>query len=398
MERIELLDFIDMETSYVDVLFVTNQDHIPESISNKLDAEDTSWDKVTVEEFVGADTESRDFGTVILDTSEIAQHRHKKLWTTLKKLEQANIAAILLNDHVGFPFDRFALATMLQTVSVEEMWGRIETNLAFQKNLSIAGSNNLQPPVAVVADDTTEQLKMAGYVQRNFLPQKLPNLKNIQWAALFEPADWVSGDIYDVARLDEQHIGFYIADAVGHSMPAALLTMFLKQAVKMRETTGNDYRIFGPVEVIRNLNTAMCDQHLAGCLFATCCYCLVNIRTLQMTYTRAGHPYPVLIRKGAEPVQLESKGGLLGVFEETEFDQQTIQLEQGDKVFVFSDGCESLVGESDDDGRFGFCADFSSIVSLPVDKMMTAFGKIVHKRTTKPAEVDDVTAVGFEIT
>ena len=398
MERIELLDFVDLETSYVDVLFVTNQDHIPESISNKLDAENTSWAKVSVEEFVGADTESKDFGTVIIDTSEIAQHHHKKLWTTLKKLEQANIAAILLNDHVGFPFDRFALATMLQTVSVEEMWGRIETNLAFQKNLSIAGSDNLQPPVDAVAEDTTEQLKMAGYVQRNFLPQKLPNLKNIQWAALFEPADWVSGDIYDVARLDEQHIGFYIADAVGHSMPAALLTMFLKQAIKMRETTGNDYRIFGPVEVIKNLNTAMCDQHLAGCLFATCCYCLVNIRTLQMTYTRAGHPYPVVIRQGAEPVQLESRGGLLGVFEETEFDQQTIQLEKGDKIFVFSDGCESLVGESDDHGRFGFCHDFSSIVSLPIEKMMSEFGKIVHKRATKPAEVDDVTAVGFEIT
>ncbi|GAH56406.1 unnamed protein product, partial [marine sediment metagenome] len=80
---------------------------------------------------------------------------------------------------------------------------------------------------AGLADDTVEQLRMAGQVQRNFLPARLPNSDTIRWATVFLPADWVSGDIYDIARLDERHIGFYVADAVGHSMPAALLTMLL---------------------------------------------------------------------------------------------------------------------------------------------------------------------------
>ena len=93
---------------------------------------------------------------------------------------------------------------------------------------------------------------------------------------IYEPAEWVSGDLYDVRRLDEQHIGFYIADAVGHSMPAALLTMFLKQAICMRETHGNQYRIHSPLEVIREANQRMAEQHLKGCLFATCCYGLLN--------------------------------------------------------------------------------------------------------------------------
>jgi sigma-B regulation protein RsbU (phosphoserine phosphatase) len=252
-----------------------------------------------------------------------------------------------------------------------------------------------RPPVSV-ANDTTEQLRMAGHVQRNFLPRRLPNLKDVRWAALFEPADWVSGDIYDIARLDEQHIGFYIADAVGHSMPAALLTMFLKQALKMRETTGNDYRIFGPLEVIKNLNQAMSDQHLAGCLFATCCYCLLNVRTRQLTWTRAGHPYPVLIR-GGEATQLESRGGLLGVFEHTEFDQRTIQLEPGDKVFLYSDGCEPLVGKHTEDNEFNFAPEFKAVLNLPVEKMIEAFDNLVNKRTQPPAEVDDVTAIGLQI-
>lgn len=396
MEKTVLMDLVDLQTSYIGVLFVTNQLQIPDHICQKLKAQNACWNKVSIDEFLSEAAETKEFGTIVIDTSEITEWQLEDLWTTLKTLEQANIGAILLNNDINFPFEKFKLATMLESASVDEMWGRIETNLAYHKNLSIGGGI-MDPPSASIVDDTTEQLKMAGHVQRNFLPQRLPNLKTVRWAALFEPADWVSGDIYDVARLDEQHIGFYIADAVGHSMPAALLTMFLKQAIKMRETTGNDYRIFGPMEVINNLNTEMSDQNLAGCLFATCCYCLLNTRTRQLTFTRAGHPYPVLIRKGQEPVQLESRGGLLGVFEETPFEQQTVQLESGDKVFLYSDGCESLVGSTNEQGEFVFNKDFCSTLNLPIEGMVKRFDKMVEERAITPAEIDDVTVVGFEL-
>lgn len=396
MEKTVLMDLVDLETSCTGVLFVTNQDHIPDAVCQKLEAQNTCWNKVTIDEFLSEAAHTKEFGTIVIDTSQITELQLEDLWTTLKTLEQANIGAILLNNDINFPFDKFQLATMLETASIEEMWGRIETNLAYHKILSIGGGI-IDPPSSTIVDDTTEQLRMAGHVQRNFLPKRLPNLNTVRWATLFQPADWVSGDIYDVARLDEQHIGFYIADAVGHSMPAALLTMFLKQAIKMRETTGNDYRIFGPKEVINNLNTEMSDQNLAGCLFATCCYCLLNIRTRQLTFTRAGHPYPVLIRKGDQPVQLESCGGLLGVFENTQFEQTTVQLEAGDKVFVYSDGCETLVGSNNEQGDYVFNKDFCAITNLPIEGMIKKFEKLVNKTTMKPAEIDDVTVVGFEI-
>ncbi|RKY05193.1 MAG: hypothetical protein DRP66_10825 [Planctomycetota bacterium] len=141
----------------------------------------------------------------------------------------------------------------------------------------------------------------------------------------------------------------------------------------------------------------MSNQTLAGCLFATCCYGLLNVRTLQLTFARAGHPYPVLIRKGAQPVQLENRGGLLGVFEHTEFEQQTVQLAAGDKVFLYSDGCESLVGKGAEDGGFVFTPDFSSLLELPVEEMLEQFHEMVRKHNVPAAEVDDVTALGFEI-
>ena len=262
-----------------------------------------------------------------------------------------------------------------------------------QKNPTIQS-----PPASdKLGEDTAIQLKMAGQVQRAFLPASLPNSDKLRWAAVYQPADWVSGDIYDAARLDEQHIGFYIADAVGHSMPAALLTMFLKQALVMRQTVGDDYHIFGPQEVIKNLNLKMVEQRLGSSLFATCCYCLLNIRTMQLTYARAGHPYPVLIKKNQPPKQLKIHGGLLGIFEQSDFDQETIQLAAGDKLFIYSDGCDPLIGECNDKGHFIFDKLFNSIAEMPADRMIAEFESLANSRNIPPEELDDVTALALEI-
>ena len=255
----------------------------------------------------------------------------------------------------------------------------------------------MQGETEEITEDRAEQLKMAGQVQRNFLPDHLPNSDSIQWATVFVPADWVSGDIYDVTRLDEHHIGFYIADAVGHSMPAALLTMFVKHTLVMRETRGNDYQIFTPAEVIGNLNNRMIQQNLAGCLFATCCYCLLNIDTMTMTFARAGHPYPVLIRKGQGPIQFESRGGLLGVFAESEFEEKSVQLQKGDKLFVYSDGCEAVVGSTDENSRFVFSEEFVSIAEADVEDMVGRFDKLVRAYRPAPGENDDITVVALQI-
>ena len=165
----------------------------------------------------------------------------------------------------------------------------------------------------------------------------------------------------------------------------------------MRQTIGDDYKIFGPVEVIKNLNAKMIAQKLDGCLFATCCYCLLNVRTLQLTYCRAGHPYPVLVKKGLGPEQLESRGGLLGTFDDIEFEQNSVQLESGDKVFLYSDGVESLVGQQDESSEFVFSKSFRSILTLPIEQMMSKFEIFVKNNKVQPCEVDDSTAIGLEI-
>ena len=238
---------------------------------------------------------------------------------------------------------------------------------------------------------------MAGLVQRDFLPRRMPETERIKWANVFMPAEWVSGDIFDVARIDEQHVGFYVADAVGHAMPAALLTIFVKQALVMRETIGGDYRIFSPTEVMTTLNRRIAEQKLSGYQFATCCYCLLNIETLELTYSRAGHPYPVLIRPDEEPRQLESQGPLLGIFEQSEYEQQTVQLQSGDKLLVYSDGAEPFIGSFNEVTGFSFSDDFCRIKDLPVAEMMDNLNQFIGTQQLSPSEIDDTTAVALEV-
>ncbi|HPP56100.1 MAG TPA: PP2C family protein-serine/threonine phosphatase [Anaerohalosphaeraceae bacterium] len=247
----------------------------------------------------------------------------------------------------------------------------------------------------MLSPDIAEQLEMAGRVQRNFLPSRLPNTEHFHFAALFRPAEWVSGDIYDARRLDEKHIGFYIADAVGHSMPAALLTIFIKQSMVMRQTYEHSWQIFPPKQVISNLNLKMIEQELQGCLFSTACYFLLNCETLETRWARAGHPYPILIRDG-KPKLLESRGGLLGVFEQTQFEEKCIQLCPGDKLLLYSDGAEPLIGTGKDT-EFCFHFSFLDLCTLPVDELIAALDHLADTFKSAPGQKDDITALALQV-
>jgi serine phosphatase RsbU (regulator of sigma subunit) len=393
----------DLLTEPVDVLILSNKPEILPQVAHMLSSRGLTYIKTPVDAFGQIRDKLQLIGTTVIDAAGLTLIQQKNLHYVIEALESQNIAAILLNSWVEFDNSRYALFGTLYSATLEELWGRIHANIAYRKKTTALWAKTDTPPEqdnaskALLADMMAEQLKMAGRVQRDFLPSQLPNTDKLHWATLFQPAEWVSGDIYDIARLDERHIGFYVADAVGHSMPAALLTIFLKQAIAMRETIGNKYKIFEPVDVIAKLNRRMAQQKLSGCQFATCCYCLLNIDTLKLSFARGGHPYPVLVRPDGRIQQLQLRGPLLGVFEHAEYVQDSIQLEKGDKLFLYSDGVEPLVGKFDSQAGFIFTEEFKSIKHLPVKEALDALNTMLTKKAFSPAETDDITVVGLEI-
>ncbi len=191
-----------------------------------------------------------------------------------------------------------------------------------------------------------EEMRLAARLQQDFLPKTLPQIGKVHFHTVFRPAGYVSGDLYDVMRLDEKHVGFYMADAVGHGMPAALLTMFIKNALVTKQITADGYRLLEPSQTMAKLNDALVDQHLSHATFATAIYGHINTESLQVTFARGGHPSPILINAKGELKSVEADGSLLGIFDDEKFSNGTVQLESGDRLFIFTDGVEVAFTDS----------------------------------------------------
>lgn len=189
-----------------------------------------------------------------------------------------------------------------------------------------------------------EELRLAARIQQEFLPKTLPQIGDVYFHTLFRPAGYVSGDLYDVIRLDERHIAFYLADAVGHGMPAALLTMFLKHSLVTKDIVPGGYHLLAPSEAMRRLNEAFVRQALTHASFATALYGMIDVKTHQITVARAGHPMPLILRTNGTLERIECDGGLLGVFPDEVFTDATATLEPGDRLVLFTDGVEMGFG------------------------------------------------------
>jgi hypothetical protein len=411
-------------TSFTDVVYLSDKPAMSAEIRRLFRRKKVSFCLLPLDRHREIHARPDLVGTVLVDAEGMDISSDQRLGRILESLERDSLGIVLLTQRVKRPVRSFSLvpsessfsmASTVESISLEDLWARISINLADRKheNSGIA----VKPPASVslaeklrknhsvdpsqsegmLIDGFREQLRLAGMVQRDFLPAQLPNSAEVRWAATFLPAEWVSGDIYDVARIDEQHLGFYVADAVGHSMPAALLTIFIKQALQMRQTVNNSYRIFAPAEVMQNLNQKMANQKLSGYQFVTCCYCLLNLKTRQLTFARAGHPYPVLLRRGQPPQQLETRGSLLGVFENADFVQQTVQLQKGDRLLLYSDGAEPLIGRLHDKDGFRYTEEFLAMQDASITEIVDRLTDMAPNRQVTPAEIDDLTAIGLEL-
>lgn len=186
-----------------------------------------------------------------------------------------------------------------------------------------------------------EELASAASIQREYMPKALPEIDGIDMGIVYRPASYVSGDIYDIVELDEHHTGFFLADAVGHGVPAALMTMVISQGLHKTEGKGDALRIVEPAEALRRLNLTMTKNASEQARFATAAYAIHDKRNNTITVAGAGHPPALLVRsETGEVEQIESQGPLLGVFADLEFEQTTHQLNPGDVFIIYSDGFE----------------------------------------------------------
>lgn len=201
-------------------------------------------------------------------------------------------------------------------------------------------------------DRYQEEMQLAATVQREFIPRTTPQVAGVELGVLYRPAGYVSGDIYDLAQLDDRHLAFFVADAVGHGVPAALFTLVIAKSLhKTRPGRDGVPEIVEPSEVLAILNRELGDRPGADGRFATAVYGVLDVRSGSMTVAGAGHPPPILRRATGDIERIESDGPLLGVFDGAAYGQTSVTLDPGDVLVLFSDGFETAFPANNASGR-----------------------------------------------
>ena len=188
-------------------------------------------------------------------------------------------------------------------------------------------------------------LTVAAEIQQSILPRIFPpfpeDCDKMDIAASMNAAKDVGGDFYDFFRLDEDRIGFLIADVCGKGIPAAI---FMAVSRTLIRATG--IRGVSPAECITYANKLLAADSV-DCMFVTVFYGIYNIKTGLVTYCNGGHNPPHVLKKNGEVVELpKSKDMMVGAFDGIEFHENTLQLEKGDTLVMFTDGVTEAMNEA----------------------------------------------------
>ena len=176
-----------------------------------------------------------------------------------------------------------------------------------------------------------KQVQMAADVQQRMIPQKPPELPNIDLASVYVPCFELGGDFFDFITLPDDNLGLAIADVSGKGVPASLIMASVRAF--LRAQVDNVYYLY---EAVRRINLMLCRDTKLG-EFVTLFYGVLDSRTLRFTYCNAGHAPALLLRDG-KVSELSGDNMVLGVSPEEDYKQFLIELKQGDLLVLYTDG------------------------------------------------------------
>ena len=185
-------------------------------------------------------------------------------------------------------------------------------------------------------------LAVAREIQQAILPRIFPpfpeNAHQIDIAASMNAAKDVGGDFYDFFRIDNDHIGFVIADVSGKGVPAAI---FMAVSRTLIRATG--LRSIKTSECITYSNNLLSEES-ANCMFVTIFYGIYNIKTGEVTYTNAGHNPPILVKADGSIKRLSICEDIAaGIVKDFCFSEETFHLDHGDTLLLYTDGVTEAV-------------------------------------------------------
>ena len=247
------------------------------------------------------------------------------------------------DDYITKPFD------------LKELTARIEAVLGRTRPIKY-----INPLIGAMGDWFSEagveqlagHLQTAAIIQQKLLPQASPDLPGFDIAGLLRSSTSISGDFYDFIPLGDGQLGIAIADVRGKGIPAALLMVMIRTALRLvcREESS-------PASVLKRINDLLYVDTDPD-LFATMVYGVLDAESLTFTYSNAGHCYPLHLKgingnPESEIDQLEVGGMILGSFDFVDFENDTTQLKPDDTILFYTDGATETTHSTDDEMFYG---------------------------------------------
>jgi serine phosphatase RsbU (regulator of sigma subunit) len=270
------------------------------------------------------------------------------------------------------------------------------------EELLLGESQEVQRMFEQMINRLTEQdllekdLESAREVQRYLLPDEAPLVTGAQIVARSIPARGVCGDLYDFIPLNPHELGISLADISGKGMPAAMIASMLQSATRM--CVGSYY----PIPAILSILNRFLFRHTESGRYATMFYGQIDARERIFTYSNGGHPPPILYSNG-ELRLLKVGGPLVGIFDDSSYDQETIRLQSGDVLAIYSDGVtdagttpESL-NFDDAFGQERLEAAVLANASLPANAILDAIFKEVTRYVGSNKQFDDITLIVVKV-
>ena len=186
------------------------------------------------------------------------------------------------------------------------------------------------------------ELNMATQIQNSMLPNifpPFPERKEFDLYATMRPAREVGGDFYDFFMIDEDHLALVMADVSGKGVPGALFMMVSKVILKNNAMLGK------PVgEILAMTNDLICANNQME-MFVTVWMGILEISTGTIRAANAGHEYPAVMQDGCFRLCRDRHSFVIGGLADVHYQEYELQLEKGDKLFLYTDGVTEATDE-----------------------------------------------------
>ncbi len=233
-----------------------------------------------------------------------------------------------------------------------------------------------------------EEVRLAAVIQIELLPREAPSIPSYDIAGTSIPAQQVGGDYFDFIPVEDNTLAICLGDVSGKGLGASLLMANLQATLRSQTLINN-----APSESIHRSNQLLY-RSTDPEKFATLFYGILDFTNHSLTYSNAGHENPFLLRLDDSSDRLETGGTVLGVVEDFSYDQETVKLNPGDVLVVFSDGITEAFDTNDN--QFGEKQLAEVIVAHrqePAESITNHIVDAVRRHAGAAPQADDLTLV-----